>query len=261
MQNTVDSVVTIRETLGIAGIDAAVVLGSGWAALLDEWHVSARMSYAEAGLRPPVAPGHAGELALVENDGRKILVFSGRTHLYEGHGAHAVGDNVRVAAALGAQVVVLTNANGSFVHEWPLGQIVALSDHINLTGTSPLLGADFVDLTNAYDAELRDSFVAEAQNTGVRIETGVYAMFSGPHFETAAEARMAALLGAHVCGMSTVLETIASRGVDMRVLALSTVTAHEASGDVIDPDEVIAIAETQAGRVAPAVMSTLMKAL
>ena len=159
-----------------------------------------------------------------------MIVLAGRTHLYEGHGPGAVAHGVRTLAALGAGTVVLTNANGSLRPQWPLGRVVVLTDHLNLTGLSPLAGARFVDLTAAYDPELRAALLAAAADDGVELATGVYAMLAGPHYETAAEAGMVRALGADVLGMSTVLETIAAREAGLRVLALSTVTAHEASG-------------------------------
>lgn len=253
-----DVVTNIRHVIGVDSIDAALVLGSGWAPLVSTWpKATASCTYDSVGLLPPAAPGHAGELLLFEHEGLRILVFSGRTHLYEGHGAQAVTLNVRVASALGAEVILFTNANGSLVPHWPLGQIVALSDHLNLTGISPLTGADFVDLTNAYDLSLRELMIEEAAKDAIKVEQGVYAMFPGPHYETAAEARAAKILGAHLVGMSTVLETIAAREKKMKVVALSAVTAHEASGEVIDPEKVISICEANAGRIGPAVLRLL----
>lgn len=246
----------------MGGCDAAVILGSGWGPMTASWPApTASCSYEEAGLRPPCAPGHEGRLSLIEHGGCAILVFSGRTHLYEGHGPQAVAHNVHVACRLGARLLVLTNANGSLVPQWPLGQIVALSDHLNLTGTSPLVGANFVDLTEAYDGGLREAFVRAAKVRGVDVAQGVYAMLPGPHYESAAEARAIRALGADILGMSTVLETIAARSLGMKVLALSTVTAHEASGEDIDPDEVVAIAETEAGKVGPALLATVVSAV
>ncbi len=247
-----DAAARIRECLGVDRIDVAVVLGSGWGPLVKEWEALASCSYAEVGLRETVAPGHEGRLTLVRLGETRVLVFNGRTHLYEGHGSREVGRNVRIAALLGAQTLVLTNANGTLVHEWPLGQVMVMTDHLNLTATSPLVGAEFVDLTEAYSPTLRENLIALAAEDGITLTQGVYAMLPGPHFETAAEAHMIAAMGAQALGMSTVLETIQARAEGMDVLALSTVTAHEASGEIIDPDEVVAIAMREAGRLAPA---------
>lgn len=256
-----DDVAAFRD-LGWPDVDAVVVLGSGWAPLVESWPAPTyRATYAEAGLRPPVAPGHAGEVSIVDSEGFRILVLSGRTHLYEGHGPVEVGRNVRIAAALGAKVCVLTNANGSLFKDWPLGTIVALTDHINLSGTSPLVGANFVDLTDLYDRELRAAVVENSKAAGIDLEQGVYAMFPGPYYETASEAKMAAIMGADVVGMSTVLEAIAVRASGIKLMALSTVTAHEASGETIDPDEVVAVAERAAAALGQPVLTTITNAL
>ncbi|MCF2705717.1 purine-nucleoside phosphorylase [Arcanobacterium haemolyticum] len=243
----------IRERFGIGAVDAALVLGSGWGSLVDSWpEPVGTCRYDDVGLHPPVAPGHDGILSLYDLGGQRVLVFAGRTHLYEGHGPVEVGRNVRISAELGARTLVLTNANGALVEEWPLGQVMVLNDHLNLTGTSPLVGANFVDLTDAYSSRLRALVTRLAGEDGIVLVEGVYAMLPGPHYESASEARAIAGLGAQALGMSTVLETIQARACGMEVLALSTVTAHEASGEVIDPDEVVAIAMREAGRLGPA---------
>ncbi|QDC24290.1 purine-nucleoside phosphorylase [Georgenia yuyongxinii] len=256
----------LRDRLGIRRADVGVVLGSGWGPLVAGWGApAADVAAAEvAHFRAPVAPGHAGRVLRFELGGGDapltVVVLAGRTHLYEGHGPGAVAHGVRTLATLGARTVVLTNANGALRTDWPLGHVVALTDHLNLTGASPLTGPAFVDLTDAYDPALRAALLAAAAEDGLDLATGVYAMLRGPHYETAAEARMAAFLGADVLGMSTVLETIAAREAGMRVLALSTVTAHEGSGEQIDPDEVVAVAEASAARLGPTLSRVLTAA-
>lgn len=257
----------LRHRLGLVRADVGVVLGSGWGPLVAGWGAPvAGVAAAEvAHFHAPVAPGHAGRVLRLDLDGGAdepliVVVLAGRTHLYEGHGPAAVAHGVRTLAALGAGTLVLTNANGALRSDWPLGRVVALTDHLNLTGASPLTGAAFVDLTDAYDPVLRGALLAAAAEDGLELAAGVYAMLRGPHYETAAEARMAALLGADVLGMSTVLETIAAREAGMRVLALSTVTAHEGSGEQIDPDEVVAVAEASAARLGPTLSRVLTAA-
>ncbi|MCL2316312.1 MAG: purine-nucleoside phosphorylase, partial [Actinomycetia bacterium] len=232
-----------------------VVLGSGWGPAAEAWGtpLSEAATADVPGFLAPVAPGHAGRILHYRWADRDVLVLSGRTHLYEGHGPVLVVHGVRTLAALGARRLVLTNANGTLHPTWPLGQVVALTDHLNLAMVSPLAGARFVDLTDAYDPGLR----ARALALDPTLVTGVYAMFPGPYYETAAEARMAGVLGADVVGMSTVLEAIAARESGMAILALSTVTAHEASGEAIDPDEVVAIAETSARRLGGLIRAVL----
>jgi purine-nucleoside phosphorylase len=227
--------------------DVAVVLGSGWsdaAAALGE--VRADLATADLpGFRPPVAPGHVGRVRSSVLAGRRVLAFQGRTHLFEGHGPAQVAHAVRVAAASGCHTIVLTNANGSLRGDWAPGTAVLISDHLNLTGRSPLVGADFVDLTDLYAADLRT--LARAVDPG--LVEGVYAMLPGPHYETQAEARMLRALGADVIGMSTVLEAIAARAVGLRVLGLSVVTAVEIGGPPVDPAEVVRVATAAATRL------------
>ena len=236
----------LRAAFGIGQIGGGIVLGSGWGPAQAAWGDPAhQVAMGEVpGFLTPSAPGHSGAILHYHWSGRDVMVLSGRTHLYEGHGVGAVVHGVRTLAALGATRLVLTNANGSLHPEWPLGQIVLLSDHLNFSMASPLVGARFVDLGQTYDPGLRAC--ATALDPG--LVSGVYAMFGGPHYETPAEARMARTLGADVVGMSTVLEAIAAREAGMAVLALSIVTAHSASAEVIDPEAVVAIAEASAGR-------------
>ncbi len=190
------------------------------------------------GFQDPAAIGHVGEIRSYAVGGRRVLVYLGRTHLYEGHGPTVVVHGVRTAAALGCRVAILTNANGSLRAGWPLGTILLVRDHLNLTGSSPIQGATFVDLTDAYSARLRDL----ARTVDPTLAEGVYAMLTGPHYETRAEALALMAVGADLVGMSTALETIAAREAGMEVLALSVVTAVEGSDSGIDADEVIRIA-------------------
>jgi purine-nucleoside phosphorylase len=178
-------------------------------------------------------------------DDKRLLIFLGRTHLFEGHGVAQVAHAVRVATAAGCHTVILTNANGSLRADWAPGTGVVISDHLNLTGTSPLIGANFVDLTDLYASDLRQL----AREIDPTLVEGVYAMLPGPHYETQAEARMLRAVGADVLGMSTVLEAIAARAAGMRVLGLSVVTAVEIGGPPLDPDEVVRIATTAATRL------------
>lgn len=241
----------LRETLQFDEVSAALVLGSGWEPAVQEWGkpVAEVATECVPHFTGCVAPGHSGRIAHFDVDGTAVLAYFGRTHLYEGCGVGQVVHAVRTAASCGARRLVLTNANGALRTDWPLGQVVLLTDHINLTGLSPLEGARFVDLTDCYDPALR----TRALSVDPGLVEGVYAMLPGPHFETPAEARMIAGFGADVLGMSTVLETIAAREFDMHVAALSIVTAHEATGEVIDPDEVVRIAEEAARRTGPVV--------
>lgn len=232
---------------GIPEHDVAVVLGSGWTAAADAFGPPvADLAVTDLpGFRAPVADGHLGRVRSYELEGRRLLVFLGRTHLYEGHGPDPVAHAVRTAAAAGCRTVVLTSANGSLRADWPAGTGVVVTDHLNLTAVSPLAGAQFIDLTDLYTPALRA--LACAAEPG--LVNGVYAMLPGPHYETQAEARMIRAFGADVIGMSTVLEAIAARAEGMDVLGLSVVTTIEIDGPPIDPAEVVATAAAAAARL------------
>src|SRR5690606_5934722 len=155
------------------------------------------------GFSDSAVPGHVGTLRSVRMaDGRHALVIGARTHYYEGHGVRRVVHSVRTAAAAGARVMVLTNGAGGIDPDWAPGTVALISDHINLTADSPLEGATFVDLTDLYAARLRRI----AREVAPELAEGVYVQFRGPHYETPAEVRMAAILGGQIVGMSTALE-------------------------------------------------------
>jgi purine-nucleoside phosphorylase len=192
-----------------------------------------------------------------------VLCFLGRTHLYEGLGVDPVAHAVRTAAASGCRIAVLTNANGALRPDWSLGTGVVISDHLNLSGASPLRGPRFVDLSECWSPRLR-RLALEAEPDLVE---GVYAFLPGPHYETPAEARAYRALGADVLGMSTVVEAIAGREVGLELLGLSVVTAMEAvtaieiGGGATDPAEVVAVAEASAGKLGTVIRSVLEQAL
>lgn len=229
------------------------MLGSGWgpaAAAFGE-PVSVLPMAGVPGFLVPTAEGHAGEIRSCRGpDGARTLLLLGRTHLYEGHGLDPVVHGVRTAAAAGARVAVLTNANGSLRPDWSVGRPVLVSDHLTLTATSPLVGPRFTDLTDAWSPRLR----ALARELEPDLVEGVYAWLRGPHYETWAEARWVRLLGADVLGMSTVPEAIVARDRGLEVLGVSTVTAVEGPDGAaagIDPSEVVAVAERTAARCGP----------
>lgn len=245
---------SIRERTGIDRIHTAIVLGSGWGAAGG--HLGQPLAVIPAaevpGFRPSPVPGHAGTLTVIRlPNGRAALLIAARTHLYEDHGVDAVVHGVRTAAALGATVMVLTNGAGGIRPSWGPGTPVVLSDHINLTGTTPLRGARFVDMTDAYSPRLR----AIAHRIDPTLDEGVYAQFRGPQYETPAEVRMARAMGAQVVGMSTALETIMARALGLEVLGLSLITNPAAgiTGVPLRHDEVLA-----AGHAAEARCSELL---
>ena len=228
--------------------DVAIVLGSGWVPAVDVLgEPSADFANTELpGFLPPAVEGHAGRIRSIDVSGTQVLAFLGRTHLYEGRGVDAVAHGVRVAAAAGCRVVILTNACGGLRPGLRVGDPVLLSDHLNLTAQTPLRGARFVDLTDAYSPRLR----ALVRSIDPSIAEGVYAMFHGPQYETPAEVRMAGVLGADLVGMSTVLEAIAARAEGCEVLGLSLVTNLAAGlGPPLDHEEVLAIGKAAATRM------------
>lgn len=220
----------IRAKTGRSRHHIAVILGSGWAAAADRvGTVEAQMELSELpGFPAPTVSGHRNQLRSMTVADVPVLVFGGRAHLYEGHQPSTVVHAVRTAAAAGCSSVILTNAAGSLRPEWPVGQLVLIEDHLNLTGASPMTGAEppephpgrFCDLTEAYSPRLRKL----AADTDPLVEQGVYAGLLGGNYETPAEIQMLAGLGADLVGMSTVLETIAARHLGLDVLGVSLVT-------------------------------------
>lgn len=214
----------LAQATGVPRHDVALVLGSGWggaADLLGET-VAEVASTDVPGFAAAAVVGHVGTIRSVRigDTGKHALVLGSRTHLYEGRGVRRVVHGMRTAAAAGASVVVLTNGCGGLNPAWAPGTPVLISDHINLTATSPLEGATFVDLTDLYSARLR----AVAREIDASLDEGVYVQFRGPHYETPAEVRMAGRMGGDLVGMSTTLEAIAARQAGMEVLGISLVT-------------------------------------
>ena len=213
----------ILERFDIPQVDVAFVLGSGWSAAADDLgQLIGSCELAELpGCAPPTVVGHGGTLRIVSTPTGKIAaIFTGRTHLYEGFGVDQVVHGVRSAVAAGADVIVLTNGCGGLNPEWLPGTTVLIRDYINLTGSSPLLGARFIDMSMPYSARLRDL----ARSVDPNLPEGIYVQFRGPQFETPAEVRMAGVLGGDLVGMSTTIETIAARELGAEVLGISLVT-------------------------------------
>ena len=239
----------IAERTGIGEHDVAIVLGSGWSpAVAALGSPTAALPQAELpGFTPPSALGHAGDLLSVRIGEHRVLVFVGRVHAYEGHDLRHVVHPVRTARAAGARVMVLTNAAGGLRPDMAVGQPVLISDHLNLTARSPLVGAQFVDLTDAYAPRLRKL----ARDTDPELAEGVYAALPGPHYETPAEIRMLRMLGADLVGMSTVHETIAARAAGAEVLGVSLVTNMAAgiTGEPLSHAEVLAAGAASATRM------------
>jgi purine-nucleoside phosphorylase len=238
----------LAELTGTTRHDVALVLGSGWAPAADLLgRTLATIAVTDLpGFCVPAVTGHSGTIRSVQiGDGTgRALVFGTRTHLYEGRGVRAVVHGVRTAAAAGCRTLVLTNGCGGLDPTWAPGTPVLISDHINLTGTSPLEGATFVDLTDLYSTRLRTL----CRQVDPGLTEGVYVQFRGPQYETPAEVRMAGIIGGTLVGMSTALEAIAAREAGMEVLGVSLVTnlAAGISATPLDHAEVIAAGKTAA---------------
>jgi purine-nucleoside phosphorylase len=236
--------------------EIAIVLGSGWRPAADViGKPRAEVAIADLpGFAPPSVAGHGGTIRSVVLNGRRVLIMLGRTHGYEGHGVAKVVHGVRAAIASGVQLIVLTNAAGGLRDGMRVGDPVLISDHLNLTGQTPLTGANFLDLTDLYSPRLRKL----ATQIDPSLTEGIYAGLPGPQFETPAEIRMLRTLGADLVGMSTVLEAIAARGCGAEVAGLSLVTnlAAGINGGPLNHAEVL-----EAGRAAATRMGNLLREL
>ncbi len=237
-----------------------VVLGSGLGAFADSLEDLVRIPYRDLPHMPSSGvAGHAGNLCFGRVQRVPVVCMQGRVHLYEGHSIEKVVHGVRTMARLGVHAVLITNAAGGLEPSWAAGDLMVVTDHLNLTGTSPLVGPNddalgprFPDLTMAYDSELRTILHSVAGEARIALREGVYAAQLGPAYETPAEVRMLRMLGAHAVGMSTVHEVIALRHMGVRVGALSCITNLAAgfSSERLDHVEVEATARSRRAAIA-----------
>jgi purine-nucleoside phosphorylase len=223
---------TIRARAGAAPVTVALVLGSGLGHLTGAVDGVA-IDYADLpGFPHAGVSGHQPKLVVGQLEGVPVAVLGGRAHYYERGDAAVMRRPLEVLRALGVERLILTNAAGSFRADIPPGELMLIADHINFSGTNPLIGetsdARFVGLTSAYDAKLRAAALAAADAEGITLHEGVYMWFSGPSFETPAEIRAARTLGADAVGMSTVPEVILARFLQLRVVAFSAITNYAA---------------------------------
>ncbi|MEO6206893.1 MAG: purine-nucleoside phosphorylase [Candidatus Limnocylindrales bacterium] len=229
--------------------DVGIVLGSGLSGLADDLEDAVAIPFADLpGWPAATAPGHIGRLLLGRLGGRPVVMLQGRFHLYEGNDPGLVIQPVLLFRALGARVVVLTNAAGGLDPSFGPGTLMVMNDHINLTGRTPLfgknadeLGPRFNDMTDAWSPRLRARLHTAGAAVDVPLAEGVYVGLTGPSFETPAEVRMLAAMGGHAVGMSTVLECIAARWVGLEVCGVSLVTNAGAgyTGDPLTHEEVL----------------------
>lgn len=242
-----------REATG-ADPEVALMTGTGQGGLVEGVEDARAVPYGELpGFPEATVEGHAGRLVAGRLEGRPAAVLDGRYHRYEGHDLREVGFPVRVVRELGADTLVVTNACGCMHPLWERGDLVLISDHINLMGDNPLVGPNvdeqgprFPDMSDAYDEALRAEARAVAREAGLTLREGVYAAVTGPNLETAAEYRMLRTAGADVVGMSTVPEVIVANHAGMRALGVGIVT-DMALPDALEPVDVEEVLATARG--------------
>jgi purine-nucleoside phosphorylase len=253
----------IRNRIGTDKPTAGLILGSGLAGLVDRFDDVRRLTYADVpGFPVPSVVGHPGVLAAGTLAGKPAVALAGRFHLYEGHDASLAAFPVRVLAALGADVLFVSNASGGIRRTFRPGDLMVIADHMNLTGRNPLFGAvepgdlRFPDMPDPYDVELRTALHRAGKRVGVPLVDGVYGWSLGPSYETPSEVRMFERLGLDAIGMSTVPEVIAARAAGMRVAGLSCITnlACGITTAPVDHDDVLAVTRSVAGKFAAVVM-------
>lgn len=235
--------------------ETAIVLGSGLGSVAETLgEIELVLPYADVpGIGASAVPGHAGRFVLSRLHGKPLLIAQGRRHLYEGLTAHEVTAGIRFMHGLGVRRVVLTNAAGAIREDMAPGELMLISDHINLLGASPLTGGPhFHDMSGVYDAAWREAFANGAAGLGLRLHEGVYLATPGPQYETPAEIRMMRALGADAVGMSTVPEAIQARALGMTVAGISLLTNWAAGlkPQVLDHAEVVVTGRAAAGNLA-----------
>lgn len=246
-----------------APVDLGIILGSGLGQLVEAVRAPVTIPYAEiAGLPVSTAPGHAGRLVIGDLYGRRAALMQGRLHLYEGWAARDVALPVYLLKALGARMLVVTNAAGGLNPDFRPGEVMLIEDHLNFTGANPLIGPDepglglrFPDMSRAYDPELRAAALAVSPT----LRRGIYAGIAGPSLETSAERRWLRGCGADAVGMSTVLEVIAAAHAGLPVLGLSAITNAATGGPDQQPDTIESVLSHAA--VAGTVIASTLAAL
>lgn len=239
----------IEKQIGDRQIYAGLILGSGLGAMAEDIADPVFIPYKDIPFFPvSTAPGHAGRLVIGELEGKTVMCLQGRFHYYEGYSMDIIAFPVQVMKLLGVQRLIVTNAAGCVNRAWEPGNLMLITDHIKLIPDCPLrgknesaLGLRFFDMSKAYDPELADIARAQAKNLGIPLKEGVYMFFAGPNFETPAEVRAAAILGADAVGMSTVPEVIAAAHCGIRTVGISCMTNMAAGilSQTLNEEEVI----------------------
>lgn len=234
--------------------ETAIVLGSGLGAMAEAFGIEAEVPYGDVpGLSASTVPGHAGRFVLANHGGKPLLLAQGRRHLYEGLSAAEVTASIRFMHSVGVRRVVLTNAAGAIHPSFEVGGLMLITDHLNLQGTTPLLGGPhFHDMSEVYSLAWRERFLTAAASCGLKLHAGVYAALLGPQYETPAEIRMLRTLGADAVGMSTVPEAIQARALGMEVVGISMLTNWAAGlkPQTLHHSEVVAVGQAASGDLA-----------
>ncbi len=248
-KNIEEAVAFIRSKTRVAP-EVGLILGSGLGDLAGEVEADAVVSFGDIPHFPPsTVEGHAGEMHIGSLSGKKVLAMKGRIHYYEGYSMQDITFPVRIMKALGVRALVVTNACGGINEDFTAGDLMVITDHINLMGSNPLyglndpqLGARFVDCSNAYDKEFVKMAFEIAKKHGISLRKGVYAAVSGPNYETIAEIRYIGKIGGDAVGMSTVPEVIVCCQAGIRVLGISCVTDVIMKSHGVSHEEVLEVA-------------------
>ena len=212
--------------------EIALILGSGLTNFFEDKDIIASISYSDLPDFPqPTVKGHAGNLVLGKVNNVNVVCMYGRSHIYEGHDPVALAKPIRVLKDIGCKLLIVTNAAGSLDEDMPPGSLMAITDHINLSGFNPLIGSNadeygprFFDMSDGYNRKYRDQLISTAENIDQKIYEGVYCMYSGPNFETPAEINASKVLGVNAVGMSTVPEVLVANHCSLPVIAVSIIT-------------------------------------
>lgn len=212
--------------------EIAIILGSGLTNFFDDQDIIASISYEDLPDFPqPTVKGHAGKLVLGKINNVNVVCMYGRSHIYEGHDPAILAKPIRVLKDIGCKLLIVTNAAGSLDEDMPAGSLMAITDHINLSGFNPLIGANaydygprFYDMSDGYHKKYRDQLINISNTINQKIYQGVYCMFSGPNFETPAEIKASKVLGVNAVGMSTVPEVLVANHCSLPVIAVSIIT-------------------------------------
>lgn len=265
----VEAAEAIRALVGDQPVDIALVLGSGLGGLAELVEDPIAVPYAEVPhMAQSTAPGHEGRFLFGTLNGKRVACMQGRLHAYEGYSAAQIAFPIYLLHELGAEKLIVTNAAGGIDPAFEVGDLMLIDDQINFLGMDPCLGSDqpdlharFFDMTNAYDVEFRKLARVIAVEQGTRLREGVYLAEPGPSFETPAEIRAFAALGADAVGMSTVLEVIAARSVEMRVLGISLISnpAAGVTDTPVDVDDVNRAAAEAADKLQELVESFVLR--